>query len=149
MRALCTHACMHTHTHTHACTHAHTHMNINLHGYTLLCVLAFLKFWGLEFWNLHISIFVCSCLFHVLFCFSGLARIVSELINQSDPGTLHHLKSDMSWLCCVPLLHFLQGKSQPYQDLEPSPHFKRSEWWGLTGLERRKRSFMEGTTHWE
>ncbi|XP_076466247.1 E3 ubiquitin-protein ligase rnf213-alpha-like [Babylonia areolata] len=75
------------------------------------------------------------------------AKKISKLINQSDNQGWWQFRSDPSWLYCVPLYHFLQGKSQPFQDPEPSADFRMSggEWWGLTGLDRRKNAFKEST----
>ena len=79
-----------------------------------------------------------------LLCFSGLAEKVANLINRSDHGGGWH-NSDPRWMCCIPLLHFLQEKSKPYQDPEPSSQFKCKEWWGLTTFTKRQHSFMSST----
>ncbi|XP_076466869.1 E3 ubiquitin-protein ligase rnf213-alpha-like [Babylonia areolata] len=76
---------------------------------------------------------------------ANLATKISRLINNSDQKGWQ-FKADASWLFCVPLLHFLQGRSQPFQDPEPSSDFKTDGWWGLTGVERRKKSYMENTS---
>ena len=79
-------------------------------------------------------------------CFRGLAGKLLDLIDHSDQGGWWQFYSDPSWLSCIPLLHFLQEKSLPYQDPEPSSNFKSKEWWGLTGFDRRKDSFKRSMT---
>ena len=65
---------------------------------------------------------------------------VQRLIHMSgDPA------ADCSWLCCVPLLHFLEDLSTPFRALTPSKNYKahHGEWWGITSFEDRKKSFKK------
>ena len=78
----------------------------------------------------------------------SLAKAVSQLIFKSDVEWEY--VSDPSWLCCIPLLHFLDGTSSPFQEPVPSARFQSDEWWGITEFlvrkDRFKRSVFKATS---
>jgi hypothetical protein len=67
------------------------------------------------------------------------------LIDESDGTGRWQFTTDARWLCCVPLLHFILGDSQPFIDLEPSSNFMTPEWWGCRDFLRRKDAFTTAT----
>ena len=69
----------------------------------------------------------------------SLAKAVSQLIFKSDVEWEY--VDDPSWLCCIPLLHFLDGASSPFQEPVPSASFQSDEWWGITAFLNRKDRF--------
>ena len=81
------------------------------------------------------------------FLYRQFADIILELVYSSTHyGTYGEMFcDDLRWLCCAPLVHFLQGKSEPFKDLKPSFQFRSDEWWGLEGFGPRKRKYMRAT----
>ncbi|KAL8623379.1 hypothetical protein ACOMHN_065913 [Nucella lapillus] len=65
-----------------------------------------------------------------------IAKAVSTLIERSGGEN-----DDSSWWCCLPLLHFLDGTSTPFQLLEPSTTFQENSWWGMLSCYVRTKSF--------
>jgi hypothetical protein len=49
--------------------------------------------------------------------------------------------SDPRWMCCLPLLHFLDGTAVPFEELAPSTTYQHDAWWGFGNCEKRKKSF--------
>lgn len=75
-----------------------------------------------------------------LLCFfRHLADVICHLIVRSDVDL--NYRPDPSWLCCVPLLHFLRGDSIPFAECRSSVDFKNDTWWGISGFLRRKDNF--------
>lgn len=75
-----------------------------------------------------------------LLCFFRiLADVICHLIDKSDVDW--SFQPDPSWLCCVPLLHFLRGASDPFSECHPLVDFKKDTWWGISDFVRRKNSF--------
>ncbi|KAK7488216.1 hypothetical protein BaRGS_00020523, partial [Batillaria attramentaria] len=75
----------------------------------------------------------------------NLSKLLVNLIEESGSSPKSSYSSDPRWLCCVPLLHFLDGSSSAFQDLEPSKDFRSSMWWGVSRFEWRKESFKMAT----
>ncbi|KAK7494871.1 hypothetical protein BaRGS_00013998, partial [Batillaria attramentaria] len=74
----------------------------------------------------------------------NLALYVQQLIDKSDVEWRH--KANPSWLCCVPMLHFLEGSSFPFEEMKPSVDSNSDDWWGISGFTRRKDRFKSSFT---
>ncbi|KAK7478896.1 hypothetical protein BaRGS_00029877, partial [Batillaria attramentaria] len=57
----------------------------------------------------------------------ALAEKLCRLVLLSDRDAWK-FGSNLSWLCCIPLLHFLLERSHPFQELKPSADFRSDQW---------------------
>lgn len=56
---------------------------------------------------------------------------------------------DPSWLCCLPLFHFLNKNCQPYEDinLRKDHNARKPLWWGKEDIEEEM-EYLKGKTKW-
>lgn len=57
---------------------------------------------------------------------------------------------DPTWLCCLPLFHFLSKQCEPYQDtsIHDNHNAKIPVWWGKDDIEDEM-DFLKGKSYWK
>ena len=76
-------------------------------------------------------------------CFS---RVLLDKLRACVESYLHKHSGDPSWMKAIPLMHFLDGKTKPYEvprDTLYSDVHDTAEWWGVHGIEHLVDTFKK------
>ena len=77
-------------------------------------------------------------LFHIQIF--NLRKIADALLKFLE--RIVNLKSiDPDWILALPFLHFLEGKSKPFKELNKDVNHENEEWWGVSSISGLKDVF--------
>lgn len=82
--------------------------------------------------------FVVLQLFHIKFFFF---RVIADALLIFLKKIVTKYSIDPDWINSLPFLHFLEGKSKPFQELHKNADHENEEWWGVSSVSHLKDVF--------